>query len=79
LPHEQPLQRRSHAAQKAGGTTRIVGSLKHEGYVPNSEDEAIHQQALRGDITSEQSIAIFRKRGLERAQKALTQKRPQRA
>jgi hypothetical protein len=67
------------AAQKAGVTTRIVGSLKHEGYVPNSEDEAIHQQALRGEITSEQTIAIFRKRGLEREQKALTQKRPQRA
>ena len=64
-------------AEKAAATARIVGSLKHEGYVPNSEDEVIHQQALRGEISSEEAIAIFRMRGLEREQKALTQKRPQ--
>jgi hypothetical protein len=64
-------------AEKAGATARIVGSLKHEGYVPNAEDEAIHQRALRGEITSEEAIAIFRERGLKREQKALTRKRPQ--
>ena len=46
-------------AEKAAATARIVGSLKHEGYVPNAEDEVIHQQALRGEITSEEAIAIF--------------------
>jgi len=64
-------------AEKAAATARIVGSLKHEGYVPNAEDEAIHQQALRGEITSEEAIAIFRERGLKREQKALARKRPQ--
>ena len=66
-------------AEKAGATARIVGSLNHEGYAPNTEDEAIHQQALQGDMTSEQAIAIFRERGLEREQKAPTRKRPQSA
>jgi len=65
-------------AEKAAATARIVGSLKHEGYVPNAEDEAIHQQALRGEITSEEAIAIFRERGLKREQKALASKRQQR-
>ena len=65
--------------EKAAATARIVGSLKHEGYVPNAEDEAIHQQALRGEITSEEAIAIFRERGLKREQKALARKRPQTA
>ena len=27
-------------AEKVGATARIVGCLKHEGYVPNAEDEA---------------------------------------
>ena len=73
---QAPKDTRS-AAHKARDTAGIVGSLKHEGYVPNAEDEAIHQQALRGEITSEEAIAIFRERGLEREQKALTRKRPQ--
>jgi hypothetical protein len=67
----------SNGDSAAGATARIVGSIKHEGYVPNAEDEAIHQQALRGEITSEEVIAIFRERGLKRVQKALTRKRPQ--
>jgi hypothetical protein len=54
------------AAERARDTAGIVGSLKHEGYVSNAEDEAIHQQVLRGEITSEEAIAIFRERGLER-------------
>jgi antitoxin VbhA-like protein len=64
-------------AEKARATARIIGSLKHEGYVPNAEDEAVHQQALRGEITSDEAIALFRKRGLEREQKALARKRSQ--
>jgi hypothetical protein len=64
-------------AEKARTTARIIGSLKHEGYVPNAEDEAIHQQALRGEITSEEDIAIFRERGLQREQKARAPKRSQ--
>jgi hypothetical protein len=64
------------AAEKARDTAGIIGSLKHEGYVPNAEDEAIHQQALRGEITSEEAIAIFRERGIQRERKAQTRKRP---
>jgi hypothetical protein len=62
-------------AEKRSATARIVGSLNHEGYVPNAEDEAIHQKALQGEITSEQAIAFFRERGLEREQKALARRR----
>ncbi len=47
----------------------------HEGYVPNPEDEAIHQQAERGEITTEELIAIFRERALERERKTLARKR----
>ncbi len=50
----------------------------HEGYIPNAEDEAIHQQAERGDITTEELIAIFRERAFEREREALARKRPQR-
>jgi hypothetical protein len=73
---QAPKDTRS-AAEKARDTASIVGSLKHEGYVPNAEDEAIHQQALRGEITSEEAIAIFRERGLQRERKSQTRKRPQ--
>jgi hypothetical protein len=73
---QAPKDTRS-AAEKTRDTAGIIGSLKHEGYVPNAEDEAIHQQALRGEITSEEAIAIFRERGLERERKAQTRKRPQ--
>jgi len=64
-------------AEKARATASIIGSLIHEGYVPNAEDEAIHQPALRGEITSEEAISIFRERARERERKALTRKRPQ--
>jgi hypothetical protein len=53
-------------AQRARDTASIVGSLVHEGYVPNAEDEVIHQQSLRGEISTEEAIALFGKRGLER-------------
>jgi hypothetical protein len=52
-------------AQRVRDTASIVGSLVHEGYVPNVEDEFIHQQSLRGEISTEEAIALFRKRGLE--------------
>ena len=57
-------------AEKARDTAGIIGSFMHEGYVPNPEDEAIHQQAERGEITTEDVIAIFRERALERERKA---------
>jgi hypothetical protein len=41
---QAPKDTRS-AAEKARDTANIIGSLKHEGYVPNAEDEAIHQKA----------------------------------
>jgi hypothetical protein len=75
LMSQAPKDTRTRAEKAA--TARIVGSLKHEGYVPNAEDEAIHQQALRGEITSEEAIAIFRERGLKRERKALERKRSQ--
>ena len=49
----------------------------HEGYIPNPEDEAIHQRAKGGEITTEEAIAIFRERAFERERKALARKRPQ--
>ena len=58
-------------AEKSRDTAGIIGSLMHEGYVPNPEDEAIHQMAERGEITTEQVITIFRERALERQLKAL--------
>jgi hypothetical protein len=73
--NQAPKDTRS-AAEKARDTAGIIGSFKHEGYVPNAEDEAIHQQAERGEITSEEAIAIFRERALQREQKAQKRKRP---
>ena len=58
------------AAEKARDAAGIVGSLMHEGYVPNAEDEAIHQQAAQSEITTEEAIAIFRERALERERRA---------
>jgi hypothetical protein len=73
---QAPKDTRS-AARKARDTASIIGSLTHEGYVPNPEDEAIHQQAERGEITTEEAIAIFRERALEQERKALARKRSQ--
>ena len=64
-------------AEKARDTAGIIGSLTHEGYVPTPETEAIHQRAERGEITTEEVIAIFLERALERERKALAQKRRQ--
>ncbi len=54
------------AAEKARDTAGIIGSLRHEGYVPNAEDDAIHARQARGEITTEEAIAIFRERALAR-------------
>lgn len=54
------------ADQKARDTVGIIGSLKHEGYVPTPEAEAVHQRVARGEITAEEAIAIFRARALAR-------------
>jgi hypothetical protein len=53
------------AAQKARDTAGIIGNLKHEGYVPTPEAEAVHQRVARGEITSEEAIEIFRQRALK--------------
>ncbi len=55
------------AAEKARDTASIIGSLKHEGYVPTPEAEAVHQGVARGQITSEEAIKIFRDRASFRA------------
>jgi hypothetical protein len=65
------------SAEKARDIAGIIGSLKHEGYVLNPEDEAIHQQAARGEITTKGAIPVFRERGLQRERKAQMRKRPQ--
>ncbi len=54
------------AAQRARDTAGIIGSLKHEGYVPTPEAEAVHQRVTRGEITTEEAIAIFRERAFAR-------------
>jgi hypothetical protein len=54
------------AAQRARDTAGIIGSLKHEGYVPTSEADAVHQRVARGEIAAEEAIAIFRERALAR-------------
>jgi hypothetical protein len=66
---QAPKDTRTHA-ERARDTAGIIGSFMHEGYVPNAEDEAIHQQAERGEITTEEMIAIFRERAFERERKA---------
>ncbi len=53
------------AAERVRDTAGIIGSLKHEGYVPTPEAEAIHRRAARGEITTEELIEIFRARALE--------------
>jgi|SRR5208282_3044247 len=54
------------AAEKARDTAGIIGSLRHEGYVPNAENDAVHARQARGEITTEEAIAIFRERSLAR-------------
>jgi hypothetical protein len=66
---QAPKDTRS-SADKARHTAGIIGSLKHEGYVPTPEAEAVHQRVARGEITTDEAIAIFRERALERERKA---------
>ena len=76
---QAPKDTRS-AAQKARDTAAIVGSLKHEGYVPTPEAEAVHQRVARGEITTEEAIKIFRDRALKQdAELTARQRRPERA
>jgi hypothetical protein len=37
--------------------------------VPNAEDDAVHARQERGEITTEEAIAIFRERALAREAK----------
>jgi hypothetical protein len=53
------------AAERARDTAGIVGSLKHEGYVPSAPAEAIHAQVAAGELTIEQALGIFRERALQ--------------
>jgi len=64
------------AAEQARDTAGIIGSLKHEGYVPTPEAEAIHQRADRGEITTEEAIEIFRQRALEMDAELNRKRRP---
>lgn len=68
------------AAEKARDTAGIVGNLKHEGYVPTPEAEAVHNQVARGEITTEEAIKIFRDRALDQDTELTAPKRhPERA
>src|SRR5208283_636311 len=76
---QTPKDTRS-AAEKARDTAGIVGNLKHEGYVPTPEAEAVHQRVARGEITTEEAIKIFRDRALNQDTELTARKRrPERA
>jgi len=77
--NKAPKDSRS-AAEKARDTAGIVGNLKHEGYVPTPEAEAVHQRVARGEITTEEAIKIFRDRALNQDTELTARKRhPERA
>jgi hypothetical protein len=63
-------------AERARDTAGIIGSLKHEGYVPTPETEVIHQRAERGEITTDELIEIFRQRALKIEAEQRARKRP---
>jgi hypothetical protein len=76
---QAPKDTRS-AAEKARDTAGIVGNLKHEGYVPTPEAEAVHQRVARGEITTDEAIKIFRDRALNQdAEFTARKRRPERA
>jgi hypothetical protein len=76
---QAPKDTRS-AADKARDTAGIVGNLKHEGYVPTPEAEAVHQRVARGEITTEEAIKIFRDLALNQDTDLTARKRhPERA
>ena len=75
---QTPKDTRS-SAEKAHDTARIVGSLKHEGYVQTPEAEAVHAQVARGEITSEEAIEIFAERARKLDAKLNARQRAKRA
>jgi hypothetical protein len=76
---QAPKDTRS-AAEKIRDTAGIVGSLKHEGYVPTPDAEAVHQRVARGEITTEEAIKILRDRALNQdTELTARQRRPERA
>jgi hypothetical protein len=76
----QPQKKTRTHAEKARDTAGIVGSLKHEGYVPTAEAEAVHQRVARREITTEDAIKIFRQRALKLdAEISARKRRPERA
>jgi hypothetical protein len=76
----QPPKDTRTPAEKARDTAGIVGSLKHEGYVPTADAEAVHQRVARGEITTEEAIEIFRQRALKLdAEISARKRRPERA
>lgn len=54
--HRKPIRS---AAEKARDTAAIIGSMRHEGYAPTADEEAIHQRVASGEITRDQAKAIF--------------------
>jgi Antitoxin VbhA len=64
------------AAEHARDTVGIIGSLKHEGYVPTPEAEAIHRRVACGEITTEEAIEIFRRRALQMEAEQMRKRRP---
>jgi hypothetical protein len=71
----QPPKDTRSAAEKARDTAGIVGSLKHEGYMPTPEAEAVHQRVARGKIASEEAIRIFLDRALNQDTELTARKR----
>lgn len=63
-PMPTRLKTRRTPAEMARDTAAIIGNLRHEGYVPTAADEAVHAHVKRGELTTEQAIAVFRDRGL---------------
>jgi hypothetical protein len=64
------------AAEQARDTAGIIGSLKHEGYVPTPEAETIHRRADQGEITTEEAIELFRQRALDMDAELSRKRRP---
>jgi len=80
VPMSQAPKDTRSAAEKARDTAGVVGNLKHEGYVPTPEAEAVHQRVARGEITTDEAIKIFRERALNQdAELTARKRRPERA
>jgi hypothetical protein len=56
---QAPKDTRS-AGEKARDAAGIVGSLKHEGYVPTPDAEAVHQRVARGEWKRSESFVTGR-------------------